>query len=309
MVVQTSEVFVSDVDLKPGEEWFSAIRKALGSSAVGLVIVTPENKDEAWLNYEAGGMAYIGNADETTCLPVLLGIPKGKLTGPLWGINHVDATDKDSFAQVIDRLILGGGNAQGIKKAYEMFWPQLEEKVNEILAEPPTGDAALPDQEDQIAALREEVRELHQLITRQFTMFPTYSASNPSIVTGLGGVYTRSLSGPEPAPLLPPLKPRAESIESRVGRIVTRELDDQSALVSLGIPPIQYEMNIEAKADGRLSIAILASTSNSIPVPRESVEELASKLAERVGFMFRVPARVTVMIEGALGSDTFEPTE
>lgn len=48
------EVFVSSDNIKLGDDWWGKIKKALQKSQLGLIFVTKNNQERAWLNYEAG---------------------------------------------------------------------------------------------------------------------------------------------------------------------------------------------------------------------------------------------------------------
>jgi hypothetical protein len=56
-VVYGSKVYFSDKDIKTGEDWRASIDEAIKSSIFGFVIMTKENQNSSWLNYEAGSLA------------------------------------------------------------------------------------------------------------------------------------------------------------------------------------------------------------------------------------------------------------
>lgn len=55
-VIQSTRPWTSD-SIEKGTRWSSEIMERLGSTDYGIVVVTPENQEKPWLNFEAGALA------------------------------------------------------------------------------------------------------------------------------------------------------------------------------------------------------------------------------------------------------------
>jgi hypothetical protein len=78
-------IFVSsDYDSIPGGDiWFQTILKGLKSSAVIIVLLSPDSQDRPWINFEAG----VGVGTDALVIPVVVhGLTRGKVGHPLINI-------------------------------------------------------------------------------------------------------------------------------------------------------------------------------------------------------------------------------
>ncbi len=78
-VIQRVKPYVSSKDIDKGARWVPDIASELDTTSVGIICVTPDNKDEPWLNFEAGALSKTSSVSR---LPVL-GIGPVEVTGPL----------------------------------------------------------------------------------------------------------------------------------------------------------------------------------------------------------------------------------
>lgn len=52
--IQALTPFMSSADINAGARWRDEIGEALGTTNFGIIVVTPDNVDAPWLNFEAG---------------------------------------------------------------------------------------------------------------------------------------------------------------------------------------------------------------------------------------------------------------
>lgn len=87
--------FVSDVDIEAGDRALKAIEVALKDSGFGVIIVTRDNMEAPWLNFEAGALSKALGDDQTRVIPLLVGFTSmTQLTGPLVQFQARHATEE-----------------------------------------------------------------------------------------------------------------------------------------------------------------------------------------------------------------------
>ena len=168
-VIQACEPWISSTDIDAGARWSSDLSKQLERTQFGIICLTPENMNEPWIYFEAGAISKI--LDDTTRLcPYLLGLGPTDVKGPFVQFQAVNAdrTDTKRLVQAVNRAL--GTEAlpeERIDRIFDRFWPQLDEKIKEILAgaseymEPKRPDE---DKLDEILKIvREQSRQLSNI--------------------------------------------------------------------------------------------------------------------------------------------------
>lgn len=89
-----AELFLSDQDISMGSNSISEIFKNLSKVDYGLIFITSSNKNEAWLNFEAGAIS--NSIGENKVIPIAFsGIKIGELISPIANFQGFDfAEDK-----------------------------------------------------------------------------------------------------------------------------------------------------------------------------------------------------------------------
>jgi len=80
-ILQTADTFLSAVDVNPGTLWMDRLKRALKENSFGVLCITPENKDNPWMHFEAGAL-WRTEEDRRVC-PLLFDIRPAEITGPL----------------------------------------------------------------------------------------------------------------------------------------------------------------------------------------------------------------------------------
>ena len=83
-------------DIPKGELWFDSINRELNRSQAGIVCLTPENMDSAWIHFEAGALF----RQTTKLFTLLYKVPAGSLRGPLSHFQGTEATRGDLWKLV-----------------------------------------------------------------------------------------------------------------------------------------------------------------------------------------------------------------
>lgn len=101
LILQHVKPWMSDVDIGAGTRWQAKIASELEASSFGLVCVTNENIDSAWVNFEAGALSK--SLSDGQVIPILLDHPLDSLLGPLSQFQAVKP-DKNGMLDIIKSI-------------------------------------------------------------------------------------------------------------------------------------------------------------------------------------------------------------
>lgn len=154
-----SRVFMSDTDIAAGSLWLTSIDSSLDKSSAGVIVVTPENVRNPWLQYEAGALAT--RVEKKMVIPLLSGIgPSGLASTPLSNFQALEMS-KDSVAKVILSFAAALSverQEESIRRSFEKWWPDYE---TSILAAPVSStkkSATIDDLYSLVASLQSSLR-------------------------------------------------------------------------------------------------------------------------------------------------------
>jgi hypothetical protein len=135
LVNQAIEPFMSEEDTDKGAHWSSTIRRELEQSTFGIVILTAENIDSAWLHFEAGAIAK--SVEEGRVVPILFGLKHSDVQQPLSMFQSALFEREDIFRVVKSINGAAGSNAREerqLETVFDSFWPRLDEAIKPKLA-------------------------------------------------------------------------------------------------------------------------------------------------------------------------------
>jgi TIR domain len=144
-LIDALEPWMSEEDIEAGSVPMSAIAEALQGSRFGIVVVTPENFNRPWINFEAGAISKHVGELKARVAPLLIGYEKKTdLPGPLSNY-QVTLPTKEDFRKLLTALNNQVG-LEGEKQktepllsdALDQYWPRLEAKLKEIQEADPT---------------------------------------------------------------------------------------------------------------------------------------------------------------------------
>lgn len=140
-VLQYVDPYMSAQDIAMGERWGNSIADNLEESVFGLIFVTPSNIKAPWINFEAGALS---KTFESRVIPILYRAEVTLLDqGPLKQFQSAKNLEKNSILSLIQSINIS--NQEGrldetrLEKAFEMWWPDLEEAINAIVKEEGNG--------------------------------------------------------------------------------------------------------------------------------------------------------------------------
>ncbi|SDE45679.1 toll/interleukin-1 receptor domain-containing protein [Auraticoccus monumenti] len=135
LVFDRIDPWMSDRDIAAGSRGAEEIHNGLNGAVAGVLIVTPENQDRPWLNYEAGALGRQVTDVDTRVVPVLVGFTSAAdLRGPLATYQAVKG-DRSGFLRVFTLLCLLGGIGEGRAEVkLDAAWAVLEAALGDAEA-------------------------------------------------------------------------------------------------------------------------------------------------------------------------------
>lgn len=181
-ILQYVKPYMSAKDINLGERWNDNITSNLRETDFGLIFVTPSNIRAPWINYEAGALSKTLGAK---VIPILYKADVMVLQeGPLKQFQSSKDLEKESVLNLVKNINnfsednkLDGNR---LDKAFEMWWPVLEEKLQRI--EPETAQEDEIEEPNQKEILSMIVNKLNQQEKLLYTVSSSHSIkSNKNI--------------------------------------------------------------------------------------------------------------------------------
>ena len=126
-VIQAAKPWISSHDIERGALWYTEISKTLADSQFGILCLTPENKTEPWILFEAGALAK--GIEENRVCTLLIDLRNTDIDNPLAQFNHTIACDKESMwelVQTINNALLENKLQEKVlKSVFETYWEQF----------------------------------------------------------------------------------------------------------------------------------------------------------------------------------------
>ena len=166
MILQATEPWMSDVDIDPGSRWSQDIASELKKSDMGIICVTPENQNAAWIQFEAGALSIALNDIDRRVIPLLIGFnDRSELqSSPLDVFNNVlfDAEGMWKLVSSINSQLSNNLDESGLRTLFESFWPQLRDDVETLMDEGALTAARPRPQGQMIAEILDAVKDIQR---------------------------------------------------------------------------------------------------------------------------------------------------
>ena len=147
-VIQSTEPWIS-TSIEKGKKWSKEISDKLEESKVGIICLTRENLNAPWILFEAGAISK--SSDSYVCTFLTDISSPSEITGPLSSFQHTRFTKEEllKLCKTINNRIKDnkGGkplNEKSLEEVFEVFFPKLETKINQILSNKENQDDTLP---------------------------------------------------------------------------------------------------------------------------------------------------------------------
>lgn len=163
-VIQSIIPYVSSEDIDKGARWSSDIAQELENSTFGILCVTKENLDAAWLNFEAGALSK--TMEKSFVCPFLFDIKRSEVKGPVLQFQST-IFDKEDIRKLVQALntasALNGLAEDKLNKAFDVWYPELEKKLNELASLESSNIQALKEHDNLEAATSTILEEILDL--------------------------------------------------------------------------------------------------------------------------------------------------
>jgi hypothetical protein len=164
LIVNAFKPWLSSADIDKGARWRTELSTKLGSATAGIFCLTPSNLTAPWLIFEAGAISRPPEASYVCTL--LIGLQPADVKDPLAQFQATKAT-KEDIHQLVKNLNKALGEASMdevlVNKAFEKWWPDLEEQLKKL---PPDEDAPPPQrpEREMLQELLEKVRDISKTL-------------------------------------------------------------------------------------------------------------------------------------------------
>ena len=167
-VIQAIEPWMSAEDIDKGARWASDLASQLENIQFGVICLTSDCIVSPWILFEAGALSK--TLDKAHVCPYLFDISPADLAGPLIQFNAAKA-DKDDTRRLINTINKACGDKSipqdRVDKAFEVWWPRLGEKLENIRSATPIRKAERTKRTER--EILEETLELVREIRRGST--------------------------------------------------------------------------------------------------------------------------------------------
>ena len=187
-VLQFVRPYFTPDDIEKGSRWSTEIAKELQQSEIGIIVLTKDNLLNPWIMFETGALSK--QMETSRICPILFGLENTDLVGPLVQFQATSFKERDmkKLVKTINNACSDNKLADDVlDNVFEMWWPELEEKVNSVMGkERDKGRTELRSE-------RELIEEILSLTRRSASIARRESGEyfNPGVTEDLIRMYSR----------------------------------------------------------------------------------------------------------------------
>jgi len=167
-IIQSLETFLSSVDLEAGVRWTSDLADALGDMDHGIICVTPENREEPWIHFEAGALSK--NPGKSKVMPCLFEIDILQLPPSLAQFNCRKCDEAgvwEIVKSINNDLKKGALDSIRLRKAFEKHFPDFKARLDKVEALSDGEKAAVKPERKADDMAAETLTLVRQLVKQQ----------------------------------------------------------------------------------------------------------------------------------------------
>jgi hypothetical protein len=134
-VLHRTKPWLSDIDIDKGTLGLDEIKKTLSGTKVGILCLTPENRESLWMSYEAGVLAKEIDEKNRICPFLLGGLQLQHLKGPL-GMFQCTKSEKEDSRKLIHTINKAVGDDpvpdSHLDIIFDKLWPDFEAHLEKL---------------------------------------------------------------------------------------------------------------------------------------------------------------------------------
>jgi hypothetical protein len=188
-VFQSAKPFLSSKDLYAGVQWFPKLKEELEAADFGIVCLTRSNRTAPYIMIESGAIAM--RIGDTKLVPVLCDMSLTDLgESPLKAFNCVHLT-RDGVWKLADSINITLGDrglpSEMLSKTFNIWWPEFEQTITDIIATP---DKSAPAKKDfNVESAVEQIHNnMNALVKSQLAGRLQYLELTKALLTALGAI-------------------------------------------------------------------------------------------------------------------------
>ncbi len=134
MVLQSVQPYMSSESIDKGTRWASSIANELEDTAVGIVVLTPDNLDSSWIYFESGALAKV--VGDSKLAPLLCGLKPSDIGTPLSQF-QVTVFNSDDILRLLKSINACSGIESlpeaRLEKMHNALWVELSKDIEPII--------------------------------------------------------------------------------------------------------------------------------------------------------------------------------
>ncbi len=166
-IIQSTNPWISTKHIDNGSIWFNEISTSLSNCRAGIICLTPENKNEPWILFEAGSLSK--GIKENRIYTLLIDLKPVDVRDPLSQFNHTNLTKEGMYSLLVsinNAMEAGQLEERILSKSFEKNWDDFENEIKKIVIEKPNGiELSKTSDSEMIEEILLNTRSLHQRVT------------------------------------------------------------------------------------------------------------------------------------------------
>lgn len=163
LVSDNIDPFVSEADIELGTRSMDTVAEKLSECRIAIIIVTPENYDKPWLNFEAGAISSQIDDPKTRVIPMLVGMSVPLPAGPLTQFQAQELSSKGLDKLFAQLAISVSATPAVFQKRLDLDKAAFLDEVGKLVPDDTTKKAPQVDLDDMVREILQSTRDLSSL--------------------------------------------------------------------------------------------------------------------------------------------------
>ncbi|MFE5878356.1 TIR domain-containing protein [Rhodococcus sp. NPDC056506] len=167
-MIDRVDPWMSDIDVQAGSRALQDIETRLNESAFGIIVVTTDNQEKTWLNFEAGALSKRFDNSPTRVVPLLVNFDEFfQITGPIRQFQGVMLQQKGELYKpgmlklLQSVAVIAEADWDSVSTRFNWSWDEFCEDIRAVIDQ--AGDQPDPPEFDEKSTLLEIARRLDRI--------------------------------------------------------------------------------------------------------------------------------------------------